>query len=157
MAPNIVLVSNPGTRTPTGFPSIPANALVSYKGNFGATQAGETTTDILPVAAYRSAVFSIQALAWGTGTVAVKIYPCDSQGNTNTNAFFSLSFTANTGPVLLFLSEMGGAVTAATYPGTAATTGSIIGPFGNYLKITEQMTAFTSGTNTVTIEVALKA
>ena len=138
-------------------PARPAFAIIKYSGNFGATEGSETTVDIIPVDPYRSLVFSVQASAWGTATVALKIYPCDSQGNANANPLFSLSFNANAGPTLLFLSEMGGAVSAATYPpGSPPGTGSVIGPFGNFIKITEQCTAFSSGTNTVTIAVEAK-
>jgi hypothetical protein len=51
---------------------------------------------------------------------------------------------------------MGGAVTAATYPPTAAATGSIVGTFGNSIKLTETAASFVSGTNTVTVKVRAK-
>jgi hypothetical protein len=130
---------------------------VLYQGSFGATEAAETTVDIIQVNPYRSIVFSTQATAWGTATVALKIYPCDAAGNANANPFFTRSLTANdASPVLLFLAEMGGTTSTATWPASAAATGAVIGPFGNYIKITEQCTAFTSGTNTVTVKVEAK-
>ena len=143
-------------KTPTGPPARTSDKIMNYKGNFGATQGAETTVDIIPVSAYRSIVFSIQASAWGVGTVAIKIYSCDQAGGSNTNALFSLSFTANAGPTLLYLAEMGGSTSNATWPPASQSTGVIIGPFGSYIKITEQMTAFTSGTNTIALEVEAK-
>lgn len=138
-------------------PSRPAYSILKYSGNFGATEGSETLVDTIPVDAYRSVVISVVASAWGTGTVAVKVYPCDSNGNTiGANPFFSFSLTANATTVVI-LSEMGGSTTVTPYPPNApASSGSFIGPFGNFLKITEQMTAFTSGTNTVTVELDLK-
>ena len=132
-----------------------------YKGNFGATEGAETVVDIIPVKWYRSIVLSTSASAWGVGTVLLKIYPCDQAGNANANPFFTRTITANdASPVLLFLAEMGGtggtAGTLTPYPGTAATTGAVIGPFGNWLKVTEQCTAFTSGTNTVSLKIEAK-
>jgi hypothetical protein len=128
-----------------------------YKGSFGATEGAETVVDIIPVKWYRSIVFSTSASAWTTGTVLLKIYPCDAAGNVGANPFFTRTITANdASPVLLFLSEMGGAVTATPYPATAVATGSVIGPFGNWIKITEQMTAFTAGTNTVALKIEAK-
>src|SRR5207249_8867828 len=132
-----------------------------YKGNFGATEGAETVVDVIEVWPYRSIVFSTSASAWGTGTVLLKIYPCDQAGNVGANPFFTRTITANdASPVLLFLAEMGGtggtSGQLAPYPGTAVATGAVIGPFGNYLKITEQMTAFTSGTNTVALKIEAK-
>src|SRR5207249_9686497 len=132
-----------------------------YKGNFGATEGAETVVDVIPVKWYRSIVLSTNASAWGTGTVLLKVYPCDAAGNVGANPFFTRTITANDAtPVLLFLAEMGGtggtSGQLAPYPGTAVATGAVIGPFGNYLKITEQMTAFTSGTNTVALKIEAK-
>ena len=138
-------------------PSRPAFSILNYKGNFGATEGSETTVDIVPVDPYRSVVMTVAASAWGTATVAVKIYPCDSQGNTiGSNPFFSFSLTANATATVI-LAEMGGSTTTATYPpASPPATGSVIGPFGNFLKLTEQCTAFTSGTNTVAVELDMK-
>ena len=137
-------------------PTRAISSIIKYTGNFGATEA-ETTVDIVPVDSYRSIVMSVVASAWGTATVVVKIYPCDSQGNTiGSNPFFSISLTAN-GTTVVIISEMGGATTAAVYPpATPPSTGSVIGPFGNFVKITETGSAFTSGTNTVAIELDCK-
>ncbi len=133
-------------------PSRPVSTIIKYSGNFGATET-ETTVDIVPVDAYRSILMSVIGSAWGTATVVVKIYPCDSQGNTiGSNPFFSISLTAN-GTTVVIISEMGGAVTAAVYPpASPASTGSFIGPFANFVKITETCSVFTSGTNTVSVE-----
>ncbi|SRR6266446_6963631 len=143
-------------KTQTGPPARTSDKVLNYKGNFGATQGAETIVDVIPVSAYRSIVISVQASAWGVGTVAFKVYSCDQAGNSNTNALFSLSFTANAGPTLLYLAEMGGSTSSVTWPPASQATGVIIGPFGSFLKITEQMTAFTSGTNTVACEVECK-
>jgi hypothetical protein len=152
-----LVIADKFSKTPSSqAPSRPASSLIKYGGNFGATEGSETTVDIIPVDAYRSVIISYQASAWGTATVALKVYPCDSNGNTNANPFFSISLTANTGPLLLFIAEMGGLTSTATWPATAASAGAIIGPFGNWLKITEQCTAFSSGTNTVALEVTCK-
>ena len=158
---NIVLAGSNVDTQPYGDVSRVAWKEVLYKGSFGAVQGSETTVDIIQVNPYRSIVFSIQASAWGVGTVAVKIYSCDAAGNTNANPFFSFSFTANSGPTLVYLSEMGGTggtsgVLTPWPPATPGNTGLVIGPFGNYIKITEQMTAFTSGTNTVAVKVEAK-
>jgi hypothetical protein len=133
------------------------SSVIKYTGNFGATEGSETQVDIVPVDAFRSLTMTVTASNWGTATVAIKIYPCDSQGNTiGSNAFFAFSETAN-GTAVVILAEMGGQVSAATYPPAAPVgTGSFIGAFGNFLKITEQCTAFTSGTNTVFIELDCK-
>ncbi len=138
-------------------PSRPAFSIIKYSGNFGATEGSETTVDVVPVDPYRSILMTVKASAWGTATVAIKIYPCDSQGNTiGSNPFFSFSLTAN-GTTVVIISEMGGSTTAAIYPpNTPNSTGSFIGPFGNFVKITEQCTAFTSGTNTVALELDCK-
>ena len=106
---------------------------------------------------YRSITVSVIGSAWGIGTVLVKLYPCDSQGNTiSANPFFIVTLTANATTVLV-ISEMGGAVSAAVYPpASPPSTGSIVGPIGNWVKLTTQMTAFTSGTNTVAVELGLK-
>jgi hypothetical protein len=138
-------------------PSRPAFQVLKYNGNFGATE-GETPFDIVAVDPYRSVTMTVVASAWGTGTVIIRLYPCDSQGNTvgSQAPFFAITLTANSTTVVI-LSEMGGAVTAATYPPSSpATSGSFIGPFGNFLKLTENCTAFTSGTNTVAVELDMK-
>lgn len=138
-------------------PQRAANAILKYSGNFGAIQGSETQVDIISVDPYRSIVITVAASAWGTATVGVKIYPCDSQGNTiGANPFFSFSLTANATTTVI-LSEMGGNVTTTPYPpASPPSSGSFIGPFGNFLKITEQCTAFTGGTNTVSLEVDAK-
>ena len=138
-------------------PGRPAFTILKYTGNFGATEGVETTVDVIPVDAYRSIVLTVAASAWGTGTVAIKLYPCDSAANTiGANPFFSFSLTANATTTVV-LAEMGGSVTVTPYPpASPASSGSFIGPFGNFLKLTEQMTAFTSGTNTVAVEMDCK-
>lgn len=156
MANMLISSTTPKTITSQA-PNRPAYAILKYSGNFGATEGSETTVDTIPVDAYRSITMSVVASAWTTATVAVKMYPCDSQGNTiGSNPFFSFSLTGN-GTTVVILAEMGGSVTTATYPPNApASTGSFIGPFGNWIKITEQCTAFTGGTNTVTVELDMK-
>jgi len=129
----------------------------TYKGSFGATEGAEKVVDIIPVWPYRSIVFSTQATAWGTGTMTLKVYACDANGNTNTNPFFTRTITAaDASPVLLYIAEMGGLTSTTTWPAAAVATGAVIGPFGSYVKVTEQMAAFTSGTNTVTIKIEAK-
>jgi len=154
---NITLQGSNQQELPWGNVSRGAFKELLYQGNFGATEGVETLVVNLDTSAYRSIVFSTQATAWGVGTVVLKIYPCDAAGNANANAFFTRTITAtDASPVLLFLTEMGGSVSAAAYPPTPQTTGSIVGQFGNHVKITEQMTAFTSGTNTVAVKVEMK-
>src|SRR5213594_1919934 len=131
-----IVVTDGTQKTITGqYPSRPSFGIVKYSGNFGATQGSETQVDILPVDAYRSVVLTVKASAWGVGTAAIKVYPCDSQGNTiGANPLFSFSLTANVTTTVI-LAEMGGSVTAATYPPASPPgTGSVIGPFGNFLK-----------------------
>lgn len=154
---NITISSTTPKTVTSQAPGRPAFTILKYSGNFGATEGSETTVDIIPVDAYRSVVFTVAASAWGTGTVAIKLYPCDSAGNTiGTNPFFSFSLTANATTTVI-LAEMGGATTVTPYPpASPASSGSFVGAFGNFLKLTEQMTAFTSGTNTVSIELDCK-
>src|SRR5712692_7868325 len=129
----------------------------TYKGSFGATEGAETVVDIIPVKWYRSITFSTAASAWTTATVLLKIYPCDAAGNVNANPFFTRTITANdASPVILFLAEMGGLVSTTTWPAAAVATGTVIGPFGSFIKITEQASAFTSGTNTVLLKIEAK-
>jgi len=156
MANMVISSTTPKTITSQA-PNRPAYTILKYSGNFGATEGSETTVDVIPVDAYRSILMTVVASAWGTGTVAIKIYPCDSAGNTiGSNAFFSFSLIANVTTTVI-ISEMGGSVTVTPYPPNApASSGSFIGPFGNFLKLTEQMTAFTSGTNTVAVELDCK-
>jgi hypothetical protein len=138
-------------------PQRAVSSIIKYTGNFGATEGAETQVDIIPVDAFRSVLLTVVASSWGTATVAIKLYPCDSQGNTiGSNPFFSFSLTANATTTVI-LAEMGGQVTATPYPpASPASSGSFIGAFGNFLKLTEQCTAFTSGTNTVAIELDCK-
>ena len=156
MANMLISSTTPKTITSQA-PNRPAFAILKYSGNFGATEGSETTVDIVPVDAYRSVLFSLDGSAWNNATVAVKIYPCDSQGNTiGANPFFSFSVTSNS-TVVTILAEMGGSTTVTPYPpNAAASSGSFIGPFGNFLKVTEQCTAFVAGTNTVTLELDMK-
>ena len=154
---NITIQGTNQEPAPEGPPARPATKELLYQGNFGATEGSETTVAILNVAAYRNIVFNVAASAWGTGTVAIKIYPCDAAGNKNTNPFFTRTITAtDASPVLLFLAEMGGLVSATTWPAAAQATGVVVGPFGNHILITEQCTAFTSGTNTIAIKIEAK-
>jgi hypothetical protein len=152
----ISALSSGFSKTPASIgPSRPANNIVKYSGNYGATVT-EQTVDVLPTDAYRSIVMSVTASAWGVASVTIKIYPCDSLGNTiGTNPFFSITVAAN-GTTTVILAEMGGSTSAATYPPTVVqSSGSFIGPFGNFVKITETST-FTSGTNTVVTELDCK-
>jgi hypothetical protein len=131
----------------------------TFKGNFLGTEVESQIDFVIPTWPYRAFDFTIIASSWGSATVTIKIYPCDSDGtidSTNTNPFFSVPLTANT-TVRLFLTEMGGAVTAATYPpASPAAAGSVVGTFGSSIKLTETCSAFVSGTNTVTIKVRAK-
>ena len=154
---NMVISSTTPKTVTSQAPSRAAFTILKYSGNFGATEGSETTVDIIPVDAYRSILLTVAASAWGTATVAIKLYPCDSAGNTvGSNPFFSFSLTANATTTVI-LSEMGGSVTVTPYPpASPASSGSFIGPFGNFVKLTEQCTAFTSGTNTVATELDCK-
>ena len=154
---NITCTDTTGKTIYAQLPSRAAFSVIKYTGNFPATEGSETLVDILPVDAFRSSTISVVASNWNTATVVIKVYPCDSAGNTiGANPFFSFSVTANSTTVVI-LSEMGGSVTVTPYPpASPASSGSFIGPFGNFLKITEQCTAFTSGTNTITLEFDLK-
>lgn len=139
-------------------PSRPAFQVLRYTGNFGATESETPFDTDLAVDPFRSISMTVTASNWGTATVIIRLYPCDSQGNTvgSQAPFFAITVTGN-GTQVVLLSEMGGATTAATYPPSSpATGGSFIGPFGNFIKLTENCTVFTSGTNTITVELDMK-
>jgi hypothetical protein len=156
MAGPFLAITEPTDRTTeSGVPTRMPSRKLTYTGNMTATEAGTNLTNgIIDVSAYRSIQVATRASAWGTASVVVKVYGADGAGNKTSSPFLTKTISAN-GNTLDILSEMGGATTQAAWPPTSATGGQVVIPFGNWIVLTET-TTFTSGTNTLTIELACK-
>src|SRR5438128_2628067 len=120
----LVLVGDPSQKTPPS-PSLPERRVLTWTGTYTAT-VGETTVDVLEVSFARSIQVATRASGGGAASVVIKIYACDSTGTaTGASALLvkTLATWTTTTTTLDNISEMGGAVTAATYPPTAPTGG----------------------------------